>query len=680
MPSISPSDGGYQYYQRVVSELEEELENEARRSREREETRASRLEENYKEEIAKREQDLQDTVESIKKNSDRYVASERANARAEVEALKSTTYDRSGRYSSENNTLQRQLENQERDHEIANTRNQTRMNEEQNDNARRVEELHKEYEAKLEQAVKDTRKSVLESSGQTLEERNNEAANDRLAIQKHYSELDRARVEEMNNQRRRFDQAYVEAEQDQAHRTRGILESAQKTLESRRSDSQKRMEQDTKRLNESHENETNALRSQVSVLADKEREYVKGRAEGASEAVKQYEGDWRDRVNMTAEAYQREIASLKDQVHRADKYFNHLNNSNLREKDTYFTKLLARQGLESHQREKSLETTFNTDREQLERKMGEERVLSKKLLNTELKEADRLRASALENQAKTYQEQMQRQRINNNEKLERLEKSLTGIKTSDDTSNISTAAENAVRKKIGSEYEKNFAEERERNKRATESIRQEYSRRVTDAIENGELHKSRLTRAHSAESNFERSQFLDHVNDIIEDKNAALSSKETEARRQSDSVQKNLAQYIERQRREFEEIAQGQKEESSARLMSVQQQANFEMKMAQRSFAARQNEIMREYDKKLSDQKREYEDRLDEMKSQNQQVIRDADRKNRLAMEEQQRISDQRIAQLEAQHKERERYITEIYQEDLEKVKRSNALLIQKKS
>ncbi|HCM40563.1 MAG: hypothetical protein A2Z97_00535 [Bdellovibrionales bacterium GWB1_52_6] len=680
MSSVSPSDGGYQYYQRTVTELEDELAKEVRRAREREESGAARLEQNYKDELAKRDRDLEDTVNSIKKNSDRYVASERANARAEVDELKAKTYDRNGRYNSEASALARQLAEQERAHETVEDRNRTRMNEAQEDSSRRTEELHKEYEGKLEKAVTDTRKSILESTGKTSEERNHENENTRLEIQKRYDKMDRERIEEVNMQRRRFEAAYGETERDQEHRTKGLLETSQKMLQTRRDDDQKRIERDTKRLTESHENETKLLRSQVSLLADQGKDYVKGKAEGVSEAVKQYEDDWRDRVKMTANAYENEISSLKDQAKKSDIYFNHLNTESLRDKDAYFAKLLARQGLESHQREKSLENTFNKDREQIEKKLSEERSQSKKQLNAELKDADRLRATALENQAKTYQEQMQRQRVNNNEKLDKLESSLKGIQTSSDASDISPAAESAVRKSINSEYEKNFNEERERNKRSTESIRQEYSSRVRDALEQGEAVKTRLTRAHASENNLERMQFLDHVTDVLEDKNSAVNAKEADSRRQADLAQKNVAQYIEKQRREFEEIARTQKEESSTRLMSVQQQANFNMKMAQRAFAAKQNEIVREYDKKLTDQKREYDDRLDEMKSQSHQAVRDADRRNKLALDEQQRMFDQRLSQLEVQHKERERYITENYQEDLEKVKRSNALLIQKKS
>ena len=49
-------------------------------------------------------------------------------------------------------------------------------------------------------------------------------------------------------------------------------------------------------------------------------------------------------------------------------------------------------------------------------------------------------------------------------------------------------------------------------------------------------------------------------------------------------------------------------------------------------------------------------------------------------LDEQARSYEQRIAQLEFQHKERERYISQNYQDEMEKLKRSNAILVQKKS
>jgi hypothetical protein len=102
--------------------------------------------------------------------------------------------------------------------------------------------------------------------------------------------------------------------------------------------------------------------------------------------------------------------------------------------------------------------------------------------------------------------------------------------------------------------------------------------------------------------------------------------------------------------------------------------------MAHRTFVQQQNEIIRQYDRKLTDQKLQYEAQLEQIKSETAKTTRDAERQTKQALEEQARSYVQRIAQLEMTHKEREKRVSENYEDSLEKMKRSNALLIQKKS
>ena len=137
---------------------------------------------------------------------------------------------------------------------------------------------------------------------------------------------------------------------------------------------------------------------------------------------------------------------------------------------------------------------------------------------------------------------------------------------------------------------------------------------------------------------------------------------------------------LEHQRRQYDEIMTTSKNDASAKMQALRQEGDFNMKMAQRSFNAQQNELIREYEKKLADQKVEHDKTLDEIKSSAERTVREAGRQARVDSEAQARANEQKLAQIEMQHKERERYVTQNYQDDLEKMKRSNALLIQKKS
>ena len=137
---------------------------------------------------------------------------------------------------------------------------------------------------------------------------------------------------------------------------------------------------------------------------------------------------------------------------------------------------------------------------------------------------------------------------------------------------------------------------------------------------------------------------------------------------------------MDQQRRHYEDVIQDLKNDANARIASMRQDYEFNSKMAQKAFSARQNELIREYEKKLADQKSESDVQIADLKSALAVSQREADRRTRQALEEQSKGYEQRIAQNEFQTKERERVISQNYQDELEKVKRSNALLIQKKS
>jgi hypothetical protein len=67
------------------------------------------------------------------------------------------------------------------------------------------------------------------------------------------------------------------------------------------------------------------------------------------------------------------------------------------------------------------------------------------------------------------------------------------------------------------------------------------------------------------------------------------------------------------------------------------------------------------------------------VKTEAQHRLRDTERREKQNYDDLARNYEQRIAQMEEQQKERERIITQNFEDQLDKVKRSNALLQQKK-
>jgi hypothetical protein len=107
MSNISSTDGGYQYYNRKIGDLEDELRSENKRAQSRLSEQGETLEANYRKALENNERQANDTVDSIRRSSAEKADQERASARADVEREKSRNYDRYGKAISETAAVQK---------------------------------------------------------------------------------------------------------------------------------------------------------------------------------------------------------------------------------------------------------------------------------------------------------------------------------------------------------------------------------------------------------------------------------------------------------------------------------------------------------------------------------------------------------------------------------------------
>lgn len=586
MPGVSPpSDGGYQYYQKQLSELEDDIKSEAKRARQNQEERLDAQEKAHREQLIRKEEDAADTINDIRQKSADSHARDRDNSRSEIERLKAQTYDKHGRY---------------------------------------AEDLEQERK-QGEKGVNDVRK-------------------------------------DFENQKQKMEIAHEAALAKQDERNDGAVE------------------RETKRLNESHTNETRNLRKELKDMAYAMGDYHKGRTEGFHDAVQEYENDWRYRLKAADIGFKEQEEKLKGQLKEQDAYFGELHNLTLREKDASYAELLRKEKLDAQTRQSELVDTF--DRSSQERELHHRREKESIALANEnrLRSANQASEKSLVEQAKNYQDTMARQAENTDETINQLEKELVIKNTSEDPNDISPAAEAAVRRAVVREYEKTMSAEKERTQGAIDSTQREYSDRMKDLLGDNTARNRELEQRHTQERDRDRADLLNHIQDLEFTQGSTLRSQTRDQDRERDNLSRAYAQTLDRQRRQYEEILTTTKSDASTKLQAVRQEAQFESKMAQRAFAARQNELIREYEKKLADQKVEHDVQLQDVKTDADRAVREASRLNRVALDEQARSYEQRIAQMEFQQKERERYLTENYEADTEKLRRSYALLSQKKS
>jgi|GEM_PF-7062534 len=676
-----PADGGYQYYHKNFEELEEEMQTQQKRANERFEAREASFDEANEREAVKKQEALERTVQNVKDNMNETIKTEREYNKAEVDRIKAQTYDKWGRYNGqEADVLKQELAstvdayNQDKkDHKM-------RSDDTDKANHARIGQLNREHGQALESQAK-----VAHDSADAMYTRrygNEKAAYDvdHKASQKQYSDLNRQRMDDLNFQRREYESALTEARANYEHRFKKTEETNEERFNRQQRAYDDRAENAIRDNNDSHSRETKIYRDQVKDMIAAQGDYVKGRGEGQADAVKEYENQWREVVQSSHDAFGKEIDNLKYKSKQEGDYFNHLHNSSLKEKDAYFSKLIANQNLENHLSSEQLRVVFDKDREQLVLRNQRDREQSTATLESQLREANLTRNKALEHQAKAYQGTIENIRDSDDTKIKLLEKQLHTNTTSEDVNDISPAAEAAVRKSVIREYEKTFGAESERNSRTVDSIQKEYGTRLQDTVYQAQSKENEVRQNYQSESHRERRDLLQAMQDTEFMKKETLRNKDMDHQRENQNANRSYAQTMDRQRKQYEEILGADKTSSLNKLQDQRQQLQFEKTLAQREFKAQQSETIRTYEKKLNDQKAEHEAVVSEVKMAAEKQVRDHERIAKQELDQVTRTAEQRITQAEHQHKERERYITATYQTDLERTKRSNADLIRRKS
>lgn len=381
-----------------------------------------------------------------------------------------------------------------------------------------------------------------------------------------------------------------------------------------------------------------------------------------------------------AEKYDTQIEKLKQSHERAERHRENVGEEMLREKEIEAADLISRANLEQHNDKKRLEKYFDGEVQRIKARAEIEKEESAQRLDKRIQEADKSRDESLKKQTLTFQETLKRQRIQDQDKIDRLQNALNYRAESPEASDITSAAEIKIRDSMHEEYAKILQQERDKNDQNLGKLREQYELDTANSTYETKKRETAIRRESLNERQEERRSLQDVIDETEEQSKRTLHQKDIDFERQIDKITRANARTLERQAKEYEEIIANQQRDAAQRLSAVQQEANFSAKMAQRAFAARQNDIIRDFDKRLADQKSEYEIKLDDMKSQLEQQQRELEHRHKELLDGQARGYEQRLAQAEVQYKERERYLKASYQDQLEKVKRTNALLIQKKS
>lgn len=543
-----------------------------------------------------------------------------------------------------------------------------------------TEALERELKRNHEESLKATEKS-RQASAEAAERAKRDARAEVEDLKKQlYDKHGKNSVEDMERERRFARTAIDDAEKRHAKDLRR-QDAAQEILLKDLSEAQ------SDQLAREIAAERESRKNEVALLNDRYRQLEKSQEargdidiEARGQIFRDLENQLRAEGRNRDRGYDTQIRDLKEQNSRLDSNYGSKIKDIVQGKEDEKAKLALRARHENDQDRATLKRQFDTSRETLEKR-----------------NRDNLAAheSALDDQNQIHQEKLNRtlgkmQETHRKDtdllskrmasENRRLENEVDYLKHTSDPTAFSDEARHSVEKNWLENYNKLFAEEKARNAKPQEQARQHYYQRALDEKLADDRRYAAAIRDFETQKQADLSRFHTGMIESQDIKEKALKSQEHIHSQELDLRDRRTADTMDKLRRQHEEQIETLRSESLAALQAERTDGEFALRMQHRAYASRQNEIIREYEKKLADQKEEWASIAEQTRAQADKALRDAERDRNHAMEEQKKIYEQKIAVIEAQQKERDRVLAQNHLEELEKVKRSNAILVQKKS
>ena len=681
MASVGSTDGGYQSYRRSVDDLEEDYQTQVKRTRDKESEASDRLEQAYRSDLSSKDEDFNKTAQNLKNNLNDTLTRERDNSKNDIERMKAQTYDRFGKYHGEEaSALRDQLIQTKNALEDTNQRAKMRDQESSANTERMISENNRANNAQMDRVYQESHDSLGAMSDDRSRSLKAEAQNFQEEKNRQYAGLNAREIADTNDQHKVAAHAIEETKRDFDHQMTKGPDNSQAILLAREKAHLDDMTNLSQKDSAAHAAEVGELRSQIQDFALHDRQEQHARAVAGAAAVKGFEQEWTDKLQKVDDKARDESTHLKESQAIALTGAARTRNRASAEQNMATAEQFRRQNQDSHDREKDLLVTFDKDRTMMDKRMVMDRQASEGIINRQADQLTEQSNHALTQQQKTNQELIARTRTQDGAELAAVQSEMKKQSTSEDTNYISPGAEAKMRQSIAKKYESVADAEQNRNKVGSDSMLRNYRANMMESENMHANKEATIVRDKTFENQQERASLSTAIADLEYSKGVALRDKDQNNMREAEVATRSSTEALEGQRRQYEELLQTQSLGARSKIAAQRQDTEFSSKMNQRASISKQNELVRDYERKLSDQKTDFDLTLKDMKGKTDVMLREADRKNKFALEEQARNYEQRIVQSEVQTKERERMTERNYEDELDKIRRSNALLISKKS
>lgn len=683
---LAGADSGLgHYYHKVLNDLEKEIKDEAKRNEKNREEEVSSLEERYKEALRQKELEASKTIKEVKKDGAETLTRERERHQVAINELEDESRNHRGvsigglagaesglghYYHKVMGDLEKEMQAERTRHMEAEDEQATRLAD-----GYRASSLKAENDAT--QAINNIKKSAAEAISNEREKYQGDLEEYQARTYNKRGEL--SNTVPMNVYKYEVDgmeDAMKKQRETNNRNTDDLIDAQNSNIQEITRQTDNRIKNLTESQNEQIRDydQRNKDLNAFTLKAEKEK------SQQLADLVRDHENQQRSELRRANQAYNSHLDKMQQTLDEREHYYQRNDIERLKQKEAYYAGVIKDQNEKHREEQKGLEDVYTSQMNQLMKQIDRNEKKADEHLGSALEEANAQRQVALESQAKSYEDTINRNRESNQAEMEQLQKVIKKQRAPDENNLPPPGLEDNIRKSMTKEYEKKLNTEVEKDKLTTDHMQRKYVDQYQQALEEYQDRETQLNQEHNRDTAFERSEYLNSIHDTEQQAADHIRQQDTEFDKEKENLFRKFNNAMERQRKDMDHAYESSRAEAESRLVSTIQEGNVRARLAQRAASGRQNELIRDYEKKLADQKLEYEFMIDDLKTQARLDLRDAERRSKQDLQSQMASYEQRIAEIQLQNKEHERYVAQGYQDELDKTRRSYELLSKKKS
>lgn len=675
--SIIGSD--YGSHKRNIDDLENDYQTAQKRAKAREEQREQKIVANTRDAIADVERKSNATINDVRENyQDSFKKSKQVDAKQRRD-LEARTYDRLGK-----------LANQVEDVAV------------QRDNAMKAfdaaEDHYKANSSAANEYFEQRAAQAAEKQQTEIEALTDRYHKDMQELRDEYYETAKTKgIDQVERTKKEAAEAIMRAQDDVHHerashmKTVNQYENTIKKNEGKAdADMQRRLERkeremlharETDLVNEraSRDRETNDLRFQLKDVAEQKRQARSGWNQGREQAIRDYEHDFHTQMTNMQSANSVEKEKMKRDTAHLERQYDQTYKNLLREKNEEISSKIGKANDEARGREQEYQKEFQRLSDDVKKMRIKNEDRSDERFEMQRKINQDQYDKAYANQSEEYKKELADRKAQADAEIKQYKDEIRELKSTDDVGKISAAAEDALRKQLTEKYEKSLQEDVGRNRRATDSIYEEYTDLVKQSNKDQKSQATDLTRKFMREENEMKNTLGSHIDELEQQRRNAIFESQNSLANTREKLEKQHVKENRNLVQSYEGMQKTRDEENHYRIRTAVQQNEFEKNQIRREMTGRIQETIRNYEKKLADQKIELTDRIENLTKELQDTRSTHNREVQKMLDDQSRSYEHRLAEAEAHHKEREKQMAIMQEEQLDKMKKANARLMSKK-